>query len=333
MSLLYETVRASIDELCRTSFLYVHLEPTNACNTRCVMCPRDAMTRRRTMMADSVLERTVEVLLPPQVPMVSVVGFGEPTLHPRLPAMLRYIRQRRPNIIVKLTTNGSRLTAALIDELYMSGLNLLEISVVGQDPASYAAAMGGLEMATVLEAVEHLNDRGHRYLLTTFPMGHTTPDTLLRYWTSRGARNVEVKGFHRRGGYLQTAGRLGGDGIGGYRPRTPAAAPIARELPVDACHKLYMFLHVNAHGNLVPCVQEINDRNVLANVFEVADFEAVVRLLRSHRPVFDICHGCELQAQDQVDYYARFLLKYFPKELHRLMRPTTPAAVEEAGDP
>ncbi len=318
MSATYETVRAWIEELCRSSFLYVHLEPTNACNTRCVMCPREAMTRPKTMMTWAVLERVVDVLLPLRVPMVSIVGFGEPTLHPELAAMVGYVRRRRSDVIVKLTTNGSRLTAAVIDSLYMAGLDLLEISVVGHDATAYSAAMGGLGFQSVLRAVDYLNQAGHRYLLATFPTGDARPETLRAFWAGRGAVNVEVKGFHRRGGYLQTTEALWGDAIGDYRQRRLTTAPDG--IPVDACHKLYMFLHVNAHGNLVPCVQEINDKNVLGNVFELAEFGRVVSLLRAHRPLFDICQGCDLKAQDQVDYYARFLRKYFPEEVARMVR-------------
>jgi MoaA/NifB/PqqE/SkfB family radical SAM enzyme len=289
------------------------------------------MDRRLAMMDAAMFERVVEVLLPPQVPMLSIVGFGEPTLHPRLAEMIAYVRRRRPEVIVKLTTNGSRLTPDLIERLYAAGLDLMEISVVGTDPQSYTHAMGGLQLSGVMAAVEHLNRGNHRYLLATFPVNGASPGDLRAYWGALGARHVEVKAFHHRGGYLAAAAMPPTVALGAYRPRAitdvPPEAP--SELPVDACHKLYMFLHVNVRGNLVPCVQEINDRNVLANIHDVSGFQDVVRLLRSHRPVFDICRGCELRGQDQIDYYTRFMTSYFPEKVDRLL--PSPGAVSGAG--
>ena len=323
----YDMLRTALDEICRDGFFYVHLEPTNACNTTCVMCPRDAMVRKMNMMSQEILEQVVTVLLPPQVPMVSIVGFGEPTLHPRLVEMIRYIKVRRPDIIIKMTTNGSRLTPSFIDSVYEAGLDLMEISVVGTDPDAYKVAMGGLDLDTVRRAITYLNGTTHRYLLATFPQDDASPDTLRQYWTSQGARNIEVKGFHRRGGYLPqpVTLQLRGNPLGEYQPRPDTTHVLPDEkaqstIPVDACHKLYMFLHINAHGNLIPCVQEINNRNVLAHISEVHDFDEVRHLLRSHRPAFDICRGCELQSQDQLDYYTRFLLNYFPERVDRLVR-------------
>lgn len=324
----YEAVHTAISALCEDSFFYVHLEPTNACNTSCVMCPRDAMVRQMSMMDVAVLQRVVQVLLPPQVPMVSIVGFGEPTLHPRLVEMIAYIRAHRPDVIVKMTTNGSRLTPDFIERLYAAGLDLLEISAVGTTPEAYARAMGGLAQSTMLAALEHLNRRDHRYLLATFALDGAGPEQLRSYWTGQGARHVEVKALHRRGGYLRGPVGSPTPALGGYQGRGPLSlgATPASGLPVNACHKLYMFLHVNAHGNLVPCVQEINNKNVLANVSELDTFEDVVRLLRSHRPVFDICRGCELRELDQIDYYARFMLSYFPERVERLVGSARPVA-------
>ena len=307
----YDRVRSYISDLCQDGFLYVHLEPTNACNTTCVMCPRDAMTRKPKLMGWETFERTMALLLPTDLPMVSLVGFGEPTLHRRLGEMIAYIREQRPDMMIKLTTNGSRLDGQYLDEIYGAGLDLLEISVVGTNPDAYREAMGGLELAPVLEALDHLNTRGYLYTLTTFVNDGYGPAELRALWSERGARNVEVKGFHTRGGYLEPEDRLSDDAMGEYQHRPDRDGSPKTE----DCHKLYLFLHVNADGNFIPCVQEINNRNVLANVHEVSGYSDIKRRLAAATPVFDICNGCEMKDQDLVDYYARFFLKYFPERI------------------
>jgi MoaA/NifB/PqqE/SkfB family radical SAM enzyme len=314
----YDEVRSYIEQLCRDCHFYVHLEPTNACNTSCVMCPRGQMTRIPRLMDWGVFKAAMELLLPTEIPMISLVGFGEPTLHKRLVEMIAYIRRRRPEMILKLTTNGSRLSAQYIDELYSAGLDLIEVSVVGTDPESYQAAMGGLSLGPVLQAFKHLNNRGYTWLLTTFVTGDQTPETIRDFWHQRGVKNIEVKGFHTRGGYLSgVTGRLSADGLGSYVRREPPVKDLAST--ADACHKLYMFLHLNSDGNFIPCVQEINNHNVICRLDQVKSYQDIRHILRSARPTFDICTNCELKNQELVDYYTRFLIRYFPERTRTLM--------------
>lgn len=318
-STLYHQVRAYIERLCRNGFLYIHLEPTNHCNTTCVMCPRGAMVRAPKLMRWETFEAVMAVVLPTDLPMVSLVGFGEPTLHRQLATMIGYIRSRRPDMIIKLTTNGSRLAPAYIDSLYLQGLDLIEISVVGTTPGSYALNMGGLELESVLNAIRYLNSRNLLYTLTTFVTDGLSPNALRQLWLRWGARTVEVKGFHTRGSYLDLDHRLSKDSLGEYKKLTRDRAGEEQDPVTDACHKVNLFLHVNADGNFIPCVQEINNKNILFNISEVTSYVQIIEIMRSARPVFDICSGCELKHQDLVDYYARFFVNYFPLRIIEIM--------------
>jgi MoaA/NifB/PqqE/SkfB family radical SAM enzyme len=313
---ILRTAARYISTQCEKSFFYVHLEPTNACNTACEMCPRGVMTRPQRMMSWKVFETAMGLLLPTDIPMISLVGFGEPSLHSKLIEMVNYIRNHRSDIIIKMTTNGSRLSGAYMDDLYAAGLDLLEISVVGSDAATYQRMMGGLQLEPVLRAIRHLNSRGFLYLLTTILTGQQGSTETRAFWEAHGATHVEIKGLHRRGGYL--APRLLGSSLGSYL-RRESNRDAVDSCQVDACHKLYMFLHVNADGNFIPCVQEINNRNILTDIFSVKDYQELRRIVRRARPRFDICDGCELKEQNLIDYYARFLVKYFPQRIPTLL--------------
>src|SRR6266542_1959861 len=94
---------AYVRALCEQSYVYVHLEPTNACNANCMVCPREEMTRSVGMMTWETFCRVMDVVLPTPIPMLALVGFGEPTLHRRLTAMVEYVRARRGEMVIKVT--------------------------------------------------------------------------------------------------------------------------------------------------------------------------------------------------------------------------------------
>lgn len=311
---------AYLRALLEVSYVYAHIEPTNACNTTCKVCPREAMTRKPRLMRWEVFTDLMDRLLPSPLPMIAFVGFGEPTLHRRLAEMIGYIRAQRSDIVLKMTTNGLLLNETLAASLYDAGLDLIELSVIGGSPEEYVEMMGGIPYERALAAIDALNRVGGRYWLATFPLSETTSrERLSSFWLEAGAKHVEVKGLHRRGGYLSVNNDdfLTADAaMGSYQKRDHEGA-IDRSR-VDSCHKLYMFLHVNADGAVVPCVQEINSKNILVKPGEARDMSEMIALTRRHRPVFDVCNGCELIKQDLLDYYVGFFAEHFPDRLSRL---------------
>ena len=307
-----DATRAYLERLVRVAYVYAHIEPTNACNLACIVCPRDRMDRPLKLMPWNVFEAAMARILPSPVPMLAFVGFGEPTLHKRLPDMIACARARRPEMIVKVTTNGSQLDDRRIEALYAAGLDLLEISVMGTSRAAYERAMG-LGFDALVSLLHRLNEQGRDYALATFPMNGGSVEDVRLFWTALGARDVEVKGLHRRGGHADLAADPG-QAIGGYRARGAPAS-----LAADACHKLYLFLHVDALGRIVPCVQDINSRHALGHIGASETLADIHRTTRRHRPDFAICQGCELKQQDLLEYYVRFFHRRYAERLPALI--------------
>jgi MoaA/NifB/PqqE/SkfB family radical SAM enzyme len=73
----------------------VHLEVTNACNLRCVMCPRGAMDRPVGRMSREFFTRLVDQLAEHRrtIESVALMGLGEPFLHPELLDFARLAKQ------------------------------------------------------------------------------------------------------------------------------------------------------------------------------------------------------------------------------------------------
>jgi len=97
----------------------IHIEVTNACNLRCVMCPRGIMERPVGMMDRALFERIVAQLARQRrdIESVALMGLGEPFLHRRL---LEFAALAKSAGLSRLytSTNATLLTPQVMDALF-----------------------------------------------------------------------------------------------------------------------------------------------------------------------------------------------------------------------
>lgn len=113
---------------------HVYVELTNICNARCTICATPEMQRKRAIMpltlfqkiADECGRRKARKLLP--------FLHGETLLVPGVLDYFRYARQAAPTTHLNLTTNGSKLSAALAEEILVD--DLLDSVIVSFDGAT-----------------------------------------------------------------------------------------------------------------------------------------------------------------------------------------------------
>ena len=66
------------------------IENTNCCNARCIMCPRDTLTRKRGFMEFGLFEKIMKELSGAnRKPVIHLHGFGEPLLDTLLPERIK----------------------------------------------------------------------------------------------------------------------------------------------------------------------------------------------------------------------------------------------------
>lgn len=118
----------------------VSIEPTNHCNQRCVLCPRQAFTRPLGFMPMALFERIVDECAEHETS-VWLHFLGEPLLHRELIPMIRYAKKAGVRQ-VGLSTNGVSLHGAIADALLDSGLDRLECSLDANDRDGYQAMRG-----------------------------------------------------------------------------------------------------------------------------------------------------------------------------------------------
>jgi MoaA/NifB/PqqE/SkfB family radical SAM enzyme len=109
----------------------LEIEATNQCNTRCLHCPHETITRPKGIMTWETFQTVADKVMALSQPQaVDFAGMGEPTLNPNLYRFIEYFRGRVPTFI---TTNASALTPRNIEKLINAGLGTIIVSFNGAD--------------------------------------------------------------------------------------------------------------------------------------------------------------------------------------------------------
>lgn len=97
----------------------VHIETFARCNAKCTFCPYPTMDRQGDKMSDALIDKIVEDLtqIPRHIPFnIAPFKVNEPFLDKRIFAVCDLINKRLPNAQLRLFTNGSPLTEAIIEK-------------------------------------------------------------------------------------------------------------------------------------------------------------------------------------------------------------------------
>jgi len=95
----------------------VHIETLAMCNASCTFCPYPTMERQGDRMSDALIDKIIDDLtkIPQHVPFnIAPFKVNEPFLDKRIFGVCAKINERLPNAQLRLFTNGSPLTDAII---------------------------------------------------------------------------------------------------------------------------------------------------------------------------------------------------------------------------
>lgn len=133
------------------------LELTNACNLNCVMCGRNAAQFKPTVFQMDWL-RYFEPLLD-TVEEVTLMGWGEPTVHPDFIQMLELIHRHSARIY--FCTNGMRLNQ-LHNAVFDNHVDVFAVSVDGATAETNARIRRGSDLSAITKSLRDIKQTQHR---------------------------------------------------------------------------------------------------------------------------------------------------------------------------
>ncbi len=145
--------------------LNLDIESTNCCNLKCPMCPRTILVRDNIpvnggsfemgFMDFELYRNLIDQAVSIGVKAVKLNWMGEPTLHKRLPDMVKYAKEKGI-LDVLVNTNAVLLDEKLAAELIKSGLSKLLFSFDSPFKENYERIRVGASFEKVLENIKNV---------------------------------------------------------------------------------------------------------------------------------------------------------------------------------
>ncbi len=281
--------------------LYVHLEINNTCDLDCVMCPRDRLTRRLTLMGDGLCRSIVPQLAGMGISYVKLFLFGEPLCHPRLAQLAAYTREN--GIAPIVNTNAYSLTEDRSRELLDAGLETIIFSVDGVTPKTYSLIRRGSDL-------ERVRSNIHRFLELASAR-NDRPTTVMQYAVSK-LNEHEVEDFRRfwvgkmdRLNFTRITEYAGIEGLKTYEYKTLNRRP---------CPDTWSKMVILADGTVTTCCLDLNgelgmgdaNKTPLKDIWRSPEWGAIrlahQRMELSGYPICDTCPMPLLYAANLVDH-------------------------------
>ncbi len=315
----------------------VHIDVCSVCNFKCTFCfQHDKKGMQKSgvkwgMMDIEIFKRTVDDLkkFPRKIKKVKIGNHGEPTLHPDLPEMIKYIRDSDVTDIVELFTNGSKLEPDLNQKLVDSGLQRMNISVEGLTEESYKLVadykINYQEfLANIKDLYERKDDSLSLYIkvvdhavLKTEP-GRPTIDLTKEqkdyFYNTFGEISDEMSVENIVPQWAETDQNDLSD-IGMYGQKIENLKKV--------CPFPFMYLHINSDGTVAGCTLDwarkvlVGDVN-MTTLIDVWNGEQMkhlrMRMLKGERdqiPMCDTCNAPNVCVIDNLDPYADELITKF----------------------
>lgn len=271
----------------------MQVEINNTCNLRCIMCPREAMTRKARYMTFEEFRRVTDECRALGTPRLRLFLLGEPLLHPELEDMVAYaVKAGIPS--VEFNTNAALLTEDKARGLIAAGLHQVVFSLDGIDAATYEHIRVGGRFDAVMANVE-------AFCRLAREAGERAPRTIVQTIVMQDTRD-QIAAFRKR--WEAVADRVEVQCLREYHGveagRTTTIHPDDELRP---CPALWEYMVILADGRVVPCCVDINGDMTLADA-NTADLralwrggEALSKLRRQHLRYdyrgLPLCRGCE----------------------------------------
>jgi len=139
-------------EVCVQSYpRRIVLEMTSACNIHCKMCGREAADFKATVFDPKWLK--VFESITEDIEEVTLLGWGEPTLHPQFSEFLRWGDEH--GLRKFFCTNGTRLSQ-LKDDIFQYQVELLTVSLDGPDAETNNRIRCGADFNTITNNIREI---------------------------------------------------------------------------------------------------------------------------------------------------------------------------------
>lgn len=145
---------------------HLQVETTNICNAECQFCPHDKF-EKFGYMEESLYRKIIDDASQYNLISFAPMLTGEPFCDPDIMSRIAYARDKMPDTLIRIYTNGSMMTARQIEILAgMKGIEI-NISLNGHDASRRLEMMGLGDWGEVVEKIRLIEKLGIRFAVST----------------------------------------------------------------------------------------------------------------------------------------------------------------------
>ena len=233
----------------------MHVEITNSCNLKCVMCYSPHMKRRKRFMKMDEFRRLALVAAEHGILEMGLYTTGEAFLHPKAVEFIAIAKHEARIPYVYITSNGTLLTRKKADGAIVNGLDSLNLSIDGASKETYEKIRLGGDFDRLTENIRYVRKRrdetgSKMRICVTCVVQKTNEHELGSFHETFSGIADEV--------VFQPLANMAGQMIERFKE---LLAPSMREMYRDAektsmdtpCSLLWKQLNVTADGHLTAC--------------------------------------------------------------------------------
>lgn len=285
----------------------ISIEPTTACNLRCLQCPSGLRSfRRPTGNLDKNFYKKIIDELAEHLLYLTLYFQGEPYIHPDFFEMVAYASQK--NIYTATSTNAHFLNTSNAQKTLDSGLNRLIISIDGTTQETYEQYRIGGSLQKVIQGTEtllNLRSKGNYrnpYVIFQFlvvkPNEHQIED-IKQLARKLGVDKVALKtaqiyNFENGSPLIPTQNKFSR-----YILQTNGKYALKNPL-LNQCWRMWQGCVITWDGRVVPCCFDKDAHHVLGNlqinsmktIWQSETYQNFRKKLLQARKEIDICQNC-----------------------------------------
>lgn len=263
------------------AFVSVDMELTNKCNSDCLICPRDAITRPKGMMSEDVFKAVSEKLVS-EGSLITLSGMGDPLSHPNVFEWICDIRRKGGD--VGIVINPESLNKDISQKLVEARPNSITLSFPSIRREVFERLCPKVSYDNALKRTLELIDiaRGNVGLRVTgiiTDINTGEQEEYVSFWKERGVGS-SMTVCHGRGGNLKATGI--------YEPQSFG-------LESGICGLFQFHTFVTWEGEVLACCHDLTGATRIGSL--VNDDVSVIaerkrKVLKDFMP-FPVCGQCD----------------------------------------
>ena len=139
----------------------ISIETGNICNLSCPLCPTSNGSQENVLKGMLTYDNFKIIFdkIKPFVKTIDLFSWGEPFLNRDLSDMIRYAKEKKPEVRIFIDSNLNIVTDDQIDEVVKYGLDVLKVSCDGATQEVYEKYRVGGDIDQVLDNMKKLVDK------------------------------------------------------------------------------------------------------------------------------------------------------------------------------